>query len=493
VTAPRIELCRSAELPAGAWCLTLQRGAGVALVEHGLAVEAIGAGFVEGVWSAPFGDGDFIGAQTRAGTGATVVGDELVLTAGSALARGINHVVIGDRWFASNSWPFLLARTGLRPTIGRRDYFHVRGLQVARPTSPPPVRFTGGAVELEVSRPLAIDRLLRVRRLPPTPAPAFTGFAEYRDLVVAELAALADNARSGSRRHPLRLEATISAGYDSAASAVLGYDAGWRDAVTLAHGAEDPDSGAAIGHAVGYDVETVGADAWETAGPFPEAEFLVSGGPAMPVRIAGAARALSGAVVLGGAWGDRYWHRHPSWLGPGLDRPGEGSGGLTGYAEMELRLGSVMVAVPAIGVTDPATLFRLSNDAAMASWQVGGDYDRPIPRRILEDAGIDRLAFAVNKAHGAAARLSPATRAHYREWLAAHGGGNRRRASNLVGSSVMRAGRQLKRHHVDGRAPGWLVDRLSYNHVLPWDTGHLYHWAVEQTVPRYKRVAAPVW
>jgi hypothetical protein len=42
-------------------------------------------------------------------------------------------------------------------------------------------------------------------------------------------------------------------------------------------------------------------------------------------------------------------------------------------------------------------IYRISNSQEMKAYSIGGDHDRPVPRRILEDAGVSRLAFGQTK------------------------------------------------------------------------------------------------
>jgi hypothetical protein len=66
-----------------------------------------------------------------------------------------------------------------------------------------------------------------------------------------------------------------------------------------------------------------------------------------------------------------------------------------------------------------AALHAIAASDEMTPWRIGGSYDRPIPRRILEEAGIPRTLFGVRKAASAAlhvksaAGLSPAARADF--------------------------------------------------------------------------------
>ena len=80
------------------------------------------------------------------------------------------------------------------------------------------------------------------------------------------------------------------------------------------------------------------------------------------------------------------------------------SGG-PGIAEFRLRLGFMHFPLPYLGTVDcqPArcrisrSVRRISNSEEMAPWSIGGDYDRPIPRRIVESAGVDRHMFGQTK------------------------------------------------------------------------------------------------
>ena len=68
-----------------------------------------------------------------------------------------------------------------------------------------------------------------------------------------------------------------------------------------------------------------------------------------------------------------------------------------GINEFRLRVGFANVALPCVGVRFLPPIAELSESAEMARFSVGGDYDRPIPRRIAEEAGLDRAAFGSAK------------------------------------------------------------------------------------------------
>jgi hypothetical protein len=64
----------------------------------------------------------------------------------------------------------------------------------------------------------------------------------------------------------------------------------------------------------------------------------------------------------------------------------------------------------------------------MSPWDIGGDYTKPIARRIIESAGVPREAFGTEKKaasvvfHSARNMLSPSTQVDFSQWLREHTG-----------------------------------------------------------------------
>jgi hypothetical protein len=65
--------------------------------------------------------------------------------------------------------------------------------------------------------------------------------------------------------------------------------------------------------------------------------------------------------------------------------------------EFRLQTGFIHVPVPLLAFTRHADVRRISNSLEMRPWRVGGDYDRPIPRRLVEEAGVPRRSYAREK------------------------------------------------------------------------------------------------
>jgi hypothetical protein len=70
----------------------------------------------------------------------------------------------------------------------------------------------------------------------------------------------------------------------------------------------------------------------------------------------------------------------------------------SGLAEIRLHAGFINAAIPFIGARRTESIRRISQGDDMRPWSIGGNYDRPIPRRICEEAGLPRNAFGMQKA-----------------------------------------------------------------------------------------------
>ena len=238
---------------------------------------------------------------------------------------------------------------------------------------------------------VAVDSTLQVIENSKKSAPRFAYFSEYRDYLQRHVQRLFDNA--GDRRRQVRFEplSTISKGYDSSAAAVLARDAGCREAVTIdqRRRTKELDSGAGIADILGLEVRTFGRLDYRSRKGFPEAEF--SGGPS---ELASMADAFAGRIVSTGYMGDCVWDLNFPDVTGDIVRGSEGGSSVT---EFRLRHGFVHLPVPFIGCTSHPAIHAISTSDEMKPWRIGGRYDRPIARRILEDAGVPREMVGMRK------------------------------------------------------------------------------------------------
>ena len=401
-------------LPALAWVCALRAGGAVTL-RHGPAVETLPGAVVEGVWDGPFTLAALraSGLRTASGVAFDPDGPTFLPARNAHDPLWVLHAEGPRATFVSNSAVAVLEAAGLPG-----DHPFARGVaetivdrsheaNVAGCDHHDPLVRTGDGHRLHrmMLYDFAVDHAgrFRVDPCPPDPSPA--DFAGYRAMLAGATARTLANAADPARRRRLDPVAPISNGYDSPAVAVLGAEAGLRETVTLdvvANGVTD--RGDAIARALGLDCHVVahrhGREPIGRQAPLDpdaledHAEFLATQGIGDDVAFLTMAPHLEGRCVLLGTMGDSVWNRRAR-LAPGL--PVRSFFGRS-HGEFRLRIGAAFVPVPAFGARWPAPISALSDAPEMAPWQVGGPYDRPIPRRIVEEAGVPRGAFGVRKA-----------------------------------------------------------------------------------------------
>lgn len=88
----------------------------------------------------------------------------------------------------------------------------------------------------------------------------------------------------------------------------------------------------------------------------------------------------------------------------------------SGLSELRLRRDFIHAPVPFFGGTRHHDLLRIALSDKMAGYRIGGSYDRPVLRRIAEQAGVPREAFGQRKRainfllNSQERKLAPATR-----------------------------------------------------------------------------------
>lgn len=162
-------------------------------------------------------------------------------------------------------------------------------------------------------------------------------------------------------------------------------------------------------------------------------------------------------------------------------------------AEFRLRAGFILFPVACAGVQHAARLLQLSLSDEMAPWRLGIAYDKPIPRRIIEQAGIARGAFARTKLGGnpqyGEFALGPTSDRDFRDFIRrVHG---REARAETPHPELRRLLRKIVRPGLSPHLQSirWLLWR-DFGHLLDrrWATDHpfTFHWGVERTRPRYE-------
>jgi hypothetical protein len=398
----------NAALPRLAWCAKAELGADTVVVEHGPWVETGTGFFAEGAWNRPFDEPRLGDAEIVLGSGGTLVAEGVAFTPTTHTMERLYSLERDSAALVSNSLPFLLEAAHAKLDVQNWSYERqlmtfLRGYAKATKR----LQLADGAtVALHYHDTLLIDRgLRRQSRRPPAP-PSFGAYADYLEYLSNALDVLHRNATSPQRKTTYAPLSTISSGYDSPACAVLARRLGCRRAVTFTEAREAfndrplkklDDSGEHIAKILGLEVAKFRRDAYLTADDYPEALFIATGGGGDDVVMSALRDTLERTMLFTGMLGDTLWSTD-SPQSPALSEqyrflyPAGGS-----LQEFRLRTGFIHVPVPLLTFTRHADLQRISRSVEMRPWRVGGHYDRPIPRRLVEEAGVPRRAYAREK------------------------------------------------------------------------------------------------
>ena len=405
----KFEYTANDRLPALAWLARVRGADGACSVVHGPLVEVADTCFCEGAWAGDFRTGDLARTEIVFGTGAVVEGDGVLFVSSLATTDYLYYEVGGDVVRVSNSLALLLADSedALDPRYLRYADVNNSILDgIERYERRLPTR--RGHVMRLMHHNLLVRQGTTAERAKVAP-PSFESYDAYHAYLARGYAALAANARDAARVRPLKVFSTQSRGYDTTAingvAAPHGLDGvftvrtGKGGGSTADHAAEREvdDDGTEIAHALGV-ASVIGLERRAFAREFDDEiyyhasmhECQDANLKQLTEHIEVPALLLTG--ILGELWytyAAWYWER-PEFMAADLRKLDLAGHGLT---EVRLRAGYVQAAVPFIGARRREQICAITESAEMTPWRLGTTYDRPIPRRIGEEAGLSRLAF----------------------------------------------------------------------------------------------------
>lgn len=387
-------------LPRLAWCARVRKNEPTVTVVHGPWVEAREQFFCEGAWNGAFDAGGFADATALLGSGGALTPDGVLFATPTHMLERLHLLRAGDELFVSNSLAFVLAQANDSYDPDYKFYrFDIltllRGLD--RYKQQIPTR-DGHSVELFYHSNFLVRPDLEVERLPKRLPARFTTYDEYIAYNRESIGAIARNATAASRGVRYEPLGTISSGYDSPFCALLAKEVGCREAITFTaarpiFGGGD-DSGREIADLIGMHITEFDRQGYLTLDNYPEAEFVASGTGGEEVVFAPLQDILPGKIFFTGYVGDGAWSRPPGKITRYLRMTYPGG---TSMGEFRLRVGFIHLPVPVLGYIHRPELFQIANAPEMAPWSVGGDYDRPIPRRFVEEHGVPRHLFGKKK------------------------------------------------------------------------------------------------
>ena len=483
------------QLPGQSWCVRAERRLQDVLVLHGKSVEIGRDWFVEGAWNGKFAEGGFDRSSLLMGSGGAARGDRMLLATPSHNLESLFLVEIDGCLHASNSLPFLLESSGLNLDLRHLGYkvdliSSMLGLERRARVLP---TAQGAKVRLFEYTNLEVDANLQVRECPKPAVPEWADFNDYRRFLVEGIRALIENAGAAERGHRYQPLATMSAGYDSTASGALAQEAGCRHAITSIRGDQesdvpgtglgDPlnDSGAPIAEALGMQVTEHDPNEIHSNFETALADFAATGDTAELNMISFEPELGHKLVFTGNSGG--FWRLDWPPTSSPLARPDPAGS----FGEFRLRVDFIHVPVPMLGAIHHDWLYQLSHSDEMRPWSVGGHYDRPIPRRILEGAGVPSELFAQVKKGGMLAALAPPSlEAFYRRNRAKRG--QIARLRHLATWQLHHIQVKLHRRCV-AIGLDWFTPTLVYAFPEIGTRSLAVHWGVETVRDRYRSCA----
>lgn len=403
----KIEFIPCPGIPRLAWGAVVSTGGNAVTVYHGTQVEIRDDGFVEGAWDGPYEDFPPFSATVVCGSGGALYEDGVRFWAGTDNIYPIYSIRKEGRLFVANSLVFAFVLSGEHPDPYYPFYFDdfIRIIRLGfnaqgrfRTASKHSLRVNCGHImSVDGNLRTSFSRFPSCSRLP--------DYATYFSLLETSVTAVLSNARSRLRQYPLKPVAACSGGYDTNASAVFARRASCRNAITFFEhheGVENRDSGVHIARAL--DLHCTERDRSEYLNREDLTEFC------FPPHATGCPYAafeeeLGQAILVVGNGGDNIWRLDRALVYEDNRAPWARFKSGYGISEFRLRIGLVVFAVPHIGSIHNRDIHAISHSPEMAPWRIGGDYDRPIPRRILEEAGVPRGSFGMEKMASAQAHI----------------------------------------------------------------------------------------
>ncbi len=492
-----LEIRHVSSLPKLAWCARVLEGK--ATVWAGPWIVAGDNWFAEGAWDGPLTEGSPDTATCQTGSSGVVRGGSLVLCAPSDTIEHLYSVRRGKELIVSNSLVFLAENAGIELDRTYRQYgFDL--VDAKRMGIRDKHLLLRGGIEVHTAVNLVIDSRGRIRyeRKPQRPVPV--DYAGVVDLLVSTMTAVLENAADPIRPLPFRPVVSLSGGYDSTAIAALARRLGCTEAVTTVDGAAPHDSGTPIARVVGMQIkefsrEVPGDLAIDTVAEFLAAPFGVD----LPKAVM--EDELAATILMIGHQGDQIFGKKRGLL-PDYGNPGHFSGSGGSMVEFRLRAGFQTFLIPAIAARFSEAVYQITMSPEMEPFIVGGSYDRPIPRRIAEEAGVPRSMFgrkksATGHSWASASSLPRSAVVDFEAWAAEF---SPELLSPLPSNRLLRKAMRGWRRWLAGPFGGkslrlrrWLrTPALRWwrrSHRI-WDSPYLlmFQWAVERLRRRYRIV-----
>jgi len=392
------------ELPKLAWLASIDKTTMELKIYHGSSVECGEKWMVEGVWDGEFNEGNFHKSENFFGSGVRIENDSVYFVSSTALDDRLLYCFYKGRVLVSNSLVLLLGWTGARLdpyhhyneswSIESGIFQYERKFHILHPEIEcffqvyhANLVYEGGDIRTEIRSSLH----------------EIASFEDYYSMLRSILNRIGENIRSSSRNILLKSFTTLSSGYDSTAVASLVKDIGVSTCFTSKYSSSNIpkwisktaaiDAGNRIAEKL--NLHTIYLEPKSKISE-DELYFLAPAwaqfGTIFHSMASYIEKHYDAAVLFFGHHGDVLWdvNVNHSLINDSimpLDLGGNN------FSEIRLKSGIIQISVPYIMARNIDAIHKISQSDEMAPWRLNNAYDRPIPRRIAEEAGIPREYF----------------------------------------------------------------------------------------------------
>jgi hypothetical protein len=390
-------------LPSNAWSASLQRKGETVHVFHGSGVEARDRFFAEAVWNDSF-DAEGMGKATLFfGTGCHICGVHAVFQTGSDQSAPLYSLRRKSELILSNSIYHLMVMAGTEP-VRYYPFYTYDLLRNARAGIGQPqgtlLHAGDGLLKVHFNTKVRIDRDLDVSFVNHHAVKEPVDFESLLGILRMEADRLFRNGADGGRSSIYSQTVLVSAGYDSLMNGVVCAGLGSECFLTVVDGrstSPEADSGNLPMGFLGVHAHEVDRHVHYTHHEPPDAEFALASISNYP-HLSGCEERLARTLLVNGSNGDVIWGA--------CDYRFSGSDWLDWEllflpcltsTEYRLRVGYIDVGLQNMFIRHAQAVFGISASKEMDAFRVDPAYDRPIPRRVIEESGIPRGSFATRK------------------------------------------------------------------------------------------------
>lgn len=421
------------DLPKLGWIVIVDTERRLVKAIHGINVERGKNWMVEGVWDDDFIKANFHETDVFFGSGMRIVDNKIHFVSSTSLSDRILFCHDNQNIIVSNSLLLLLGYTNacLDENHDYKDeadsikekgiYAYERKFKIIHPTIKHfhQVFYENLIVENDHIRfAYKYQKNVKIEK-----------YEDYYELMLKTLKSLQSNYQSTHRKFPIRSYSTISSGYDSTAVSVLAKQIGVKECFSgnridgLLRRA-NKEAGCEIAQKLGYKVNLL-----ETKKKYiskDELFFLATNYPkfsksvwceiSLHSMVKTIEKQNSVAVIFTGYRG-HIWDAESDEKYQQGDLKSHGAIGGLNLTEIRLKSGFYNVAVPYIFAYKSQEIYKISKSSEMNNWKLNRPYDRPIPRRMVEESGIERYLFGINKQHITTTYLWPMNKDNRRQYF----------------------------------------------------------------------------